>query len=413
MVLVKALRGLRPKPELAAKVASPPYDVLSADEARALAADNPISFLYVEKPEISLPAGVDPDGEETCKAGFNNLQKLIAQKVMVQDEKESIYIYRLTWRGRQQTGFMLLSAVDDYLQGRIKRHEYTRADKEVGRTRLEDTLNAQAGPIFLFYPPTPSLNTHLDEAAQAKTEFDFEADGVRHQLWVVNDAAAIKRIVAEFRNLDSTYIADGHHRCAAAANVCKNRRAANTSYTGNEPFNYFLTVIFPADQLRILPYNRVVTDLNEFTSGAFLQKAAAGFNIKEQNGDRAIESEEEHVVGMYLGKKWYQMTPLPETFNNADPIDRLDASILSRNLLGPILGITNPRTDKRIDFVGGIRGVSELERLVDSGKFRVAFSMPPVSMRALQQVADSGGVMPPKSTWFEPKLRSGLVVYLL
>jgi uncharacterized protein (DUF1015 family) len=413
MVLVKAVRGLRPTKEFASKVASPPYDVLSADEARALAADNPISFLYVEKMEISLPPGADADGDEAAQAGKRNLQRLIDDGVLVQDEKECIYVYRLTWRGRQQTGFMLLSAADDYLKGNIKRHEFTRADKEAGRTRLHETLNAQAGPVFLFYPSATNLDVLLSEVAAGKPEYDFEADDVRHQLWVVNNSKTIKHIIEGFAKVEATYIADGHHRCAAAVNVCKNRRFADPNYDGTEPFNHFLTVIFPSDQLRILPYNRVVSDLKGMSPNAFIQQVKSRFMVEPETNGKAVESELEHVIGMYLDGKWYRIVPLSDSFNKFDPIERLDASILSRNLLDPVLGITDPRTDKRIDFVGGIRGTKELVRLVDSGKFKVAFSMPPVSMQALKDVADSGGVMPPKSTWFEPKLRSGLVVYLL
>lgn len=413
MVMVKAVRGLRPKRELAAKVASPPYDVLSADEARALAAGNPVSFLYVEKMEINLPVGADPDGDEAAQAGKKALQKLIDDQVLVQDARESIYVYRLTWRGRQQTGFMLLSAADDYLKGNIKRHEFTRADKEAGRTRLEETMNAQAGPVFLFYPSASGLDSLLSEVANGAPEYDFEADDVRHQLWVTSDSRTVQRVIDGFAKVEATYIADGHHRCAAAVNVCKNRRFANPGYDGTEPFNYFLTVIFPMDQLRILSYNRVVKDLNGMSPNAFIQQVKARFIVEPETGGKAVESDQDHIIGMYLEGKWYRIMPLSDSFNKFDPIERLDASILSRNLLDPVLGIKDPRTDKRIDFVGGIRGTAELVKLVDSGKFKVAFSMPPVSMQALKDVADSGGVMPPKSTWFEPKLRSGLVVYLL
>jgi uncharacterized protein (DUF1015 family) len=413
MVMVKAVRGLRPKKEFAAKVASPPYDVLSADEARVLAADNPISFLYVEKMEINLPPGADADGEEAALAGKKSLQRLIDDQVMVQDAKECIYVYRLTWRGRQQTGFMLLSAADDYLKGNIKRHEYTRADKEAGRTRLEETMNAQAGPVFLFYPSATGLDALLAEIASGSPEYDFEADEVRHQLWVASDHKTVQRVVDGFAKVNATYIADGHHRCAAAVNVCKNRRSANPGFDGSEPFNYFLTVIFPSDQLRILSYNRVVKDLNGLSPNAFVQQVKARFIVEPETSGKPVESDQDHVIGMYLEGKWYRLMPLSDSFNKFDPIERLDASVLSRNLLDPILGITNPRTDKRIDFVGGIRGTAELVKLVDSGKFKVAFSMPPVTMQALKDVADSGGVMPPKSTWFEPKLRSGLVVYQL
>jgi uncharacterized protein (DUF1015 family) len=413
MVLVKAFKGLRPKRDLVAKVAAPPYDVLSSEEARQLTADNPISFLYVTKPEISYPRDAAPAGADIYETARKNLQRLIADKAMIQDDQDAIYVYRLAWRGHQQTGFMLLSAADDYLEGRIKRHEFTRPDKEADRTRLGEVLNAQAGPVFLFYPETAALDSVLDEVAKQPPEFDYDVDNVWHQLWVVTASETISQIVDGFRQIGATYIADGHHRCAAAVNLCKNRRAENPDYTGKESFNYFLSVIFPANQLRILPYNRVVTDLHGHTPEAFLELVGAHFTVEERRGNEPVESEKEHLIGMYLEGKWYRLTPHLDSYNQFDPIERLDISILSKNVLDPVLGITKPRTDKRIDFIGGIRGTTELVRLVDCGSFKVAFSMPPVSMTALKQVADSGGVMPPKSTWFEPKLRSGMVVHLL
>lgn len=413
MVLVKAFKGLRPKRELVAKVAAPPYDVLSSDEARQLTANNPISFLHVTKPEISFPADSVPVGAEIYETAKRNLQRLIADKVMVQDDRDAIYVYRLTWRGHQQTGFMLLSAVDDYLEGRVKRHEFTRPDKEADRTKLGEVLNAQTGPVFLFYTETAALDSALSEAADAPSEYDFEADEVHHQLWVVSDSLTISRIVDGFSQIGATYIADGHHRCAASVNLCKNRREAIPDYAGNEPFNYFLSVIFPANQLRILPYNRVVTDLHGIDPDSFLDRVKTRFSIEPQPDKQPVAPKAEHLVGMYLEGKWFGLTPLPDSYNPFDPIERLDISILSKNLLDPVLGITKPRTDKRIDFIGGIRGTAELMRLVDNGSFKVAFSVPPVTLTALKQVADSGGVMPPKSTWFEPKLRSGMVVHLL
>lgn len=413
MVKIKAFQGLRPQAEFAEKLSSPPYDVLSSEEARIMADGNGLSFLRVTKPEITYTTGSEPSGNDLYERARVNLQTLIDNGTMAQDKAPCIYIYRLTWRDVDQTGFMLLSSVDDYLLGRIKRHEFTRPDKEADRTKLNDVTNAQTGPVFLFYAESHVLDAILTEECAKAPTYDFVAADVRNRFWVVNDPERVTHIKVGFAGLSATYIADGHHRCAAAANVCKQRRAHNPQYTGEEADSFFLSVVFPENQLKILPYNRVVTDLMGLEPRDFITKVKERFTAEELPEGKTVEPETDRVIGMYLEKKWYKLTPLPNSFNQFDPIESLDISILSRNLLEPVLGITKPRTDKRIDFVGGIRGTKELMKLVNSGKFKVAFAVPPVSLKALRSVADSGGVMPPKSTWFEPKLRDGMAVYIL
>ncbi len=413
MVKVKAFRGLRPKVELIDKVATPPYDVLSSDEARQMAAGNDFSFLRVTKPEITFPPDHSPAGNDLYERARDNLRRLIEVGAMVQDQEESVYVYRLRWRDVDQTGYMILSSCDDYLEGRIKRHEFTRPDKETDRTNLNDIVNAQTGPVFLFYQSDADLDAILAATAKTTPVYDFVAADVRHEFWVVNDKVKVKKIVTAFAGLEATYIADGHHRCAAAANVCKQRRAAGGGPGRDEPHAFFLSVIFPENQLKILPYNRVVKDLNGHDPSAFLNLIRSRFEVTAMPAGKSVEPEIDRVLGMYIDGRWYKLLPLPNSFNKFDPIESLDVSILQKNLLEPILGITKPRTDKRIDFVGGIRGTGELVKLVDSGKFKVAFVVPPVSLRALRNVADTGQVMPPKSTWFEPKLRDGIAVYLL
>ncbi len=412
MVTVKAFRGLRPKKDLAASVAAPPYDVLSSDEAREMARENPISFLHVNKPEIDLPGDTDPYSDLVYDTGKKNLQKFIDDNILVQDDKDSVYIYRLTWRGHTQTGFFLLSSVKDYDEGRVKKHEFTRPKKEADRTKLIDVMNAQVGPVFLMYKSQSTLDMLLEELTRGDADFDFTTpDQVHHQLWIIDKPESIKMIVNGFSNLDATYIADGHHRSASASNVCKIRKEKNRNHTGEEPYNYFLSVIFPDAQLKILPYNRVVTDLNGLDKDRFLSLTSDKFECEKVNS--AFDVDREHLFGMYLDGAWYKLTPGQGVFNDSDVLERLDVNILMKNLLEPVLGIGNPRTDPRIDFVGGIRGNAELEKLVNSGKFAVAFSLYPTTVETLVSVADAGEVMPPKSTWFEPKLRSGMVSHLL
>ncbi len=412
MMTIKPFRGLRPKEKLAEQVASPPYDVLSSDEAKQMAQTNPLSFLHVNKPEIDLPEDTNPYSEIVYQKGRENLNRFISEGTLVQDEKEAIYVYRLTWKDHVQTGYFCLSAVDDYDAGRIKKHELTRADKEADRTKLIDVMNAQVGPVFLLYRANPDLDSHLAKVSETDPNVNFIAnDGVRHQLWVVQDEKEIEEIIAGFKSLDATFIADGHHRSASASNVCKQRRQKYPDYTGEESFNYFLSVIFPHNQLKILPYNRVVTDLNGLSAEEFLKRIKEKFDVR--SFDDFVEISAEKNFGMFIDGRWFKLTAKDGTFNPKDILDSLDVNILMKNLLEPVLGIHDPRTDKRIDFIGGIRGNDELERLVNSGKFRVAFSLFPTSIQTLIKVADNNLIMPPKSTWFEPKLRSGMVSCLL
>ncbi len=412
MVKIKAFQGLRPRADLAAAVASPPYDVLSSEEARQLAASNEQSFLHINKPEIDLDPATDPYSTTVYERGRDNLRRFIDSGWLVREERPAIYIYRLTWRDHTQTGFFCLSAVDDYDQGRVKKHELTRAKKEQDRTDLINTMNAQVGPVFLLYQSEATLDRLLEELSRGEAAVDFTSeDEVRHELWVIDDPQQISAVETGFTALDATYVADGHHRSASASNVCRQRRAALPASSGEEPFNYFLSVIFPDRQLRILPYNRVVRDLNGLECDTFLERIAEQFQVASLSGE--IEVDQPHSFGMYLAGNWYRLEPRPDSWNAADVLEDLDVNILMRNLLEPLLGIQDPRTDPRIDFVGGIRGNQELVKLVDSGEFAVAFAMYPTSVETLVGVADAGEIMPPKSTWFEPKLRSGMVSHLL
>ncbi len=412
MITVKPLRGLCPQDALAARVAAPPYDVISSEEAREMAKSNPLSFLHVNKPEIDLPEGTDLYADAVYARGRENLQAFIRQGILQQDEKAAIYVYQQSWRGHTQTGFFCLASVADYDAGRIRKHELTRASKEADRTKLMDAQNAQIGPVFLMYLAEPELDGHLRIITQNKPRVDFtSADQVRHMVWAVYEPQIIAAIEKGFARLDRLYVADGHHRSAAASNLCRERKAKNPHHRGDESYHFFLSVIFPHTELMILPYNRVVVDLNGLSQEAFRDRVAEKFAV-ESTGQTAPVLHE-HEIGMYLGGTWYLLQCKPGLFNPADALDTLDVNILMKNILAPLLGIQDPRTDNRIDFIGGIRGNEELVRLVDSGRFKVAFSMHPTSIAQLIAVADAGLIMPPKSTWFEPKLRSGLVIHQL
>ncbi len=412
MITVKAFKGLRPKESKVQQIASPPYDVLSSQEARKMAAENPISFLHINKPEIDLPEEADAYSEQVYEQGRKNLHKFIENGTLVRDERESIYIYRLTWGDHVQTGYFCVSSVDDYDNGRIKKHELTRPKKEVDRTNLIDRMNAQVGPVFLLYRANQTLDSLLETGSAKSPAVDFQADdGVRHQLWVIQDPEFINNVVKGFQTLKATYVADGHHRSAAASRVCALRRKQNPLFSGKEPFNFFLSVIFPHNQLKILPYNRIIRDLNGLTTDAFLQKLKTPFIIKALEKPR--EFVEAHTFDLYVDGQWYALKSKPDILESKDALAHLDVNILMQNALQPILNIKDPRTDPRIDFVGGIRGSAELKRRVDQGTWRCAFSLHPTSVEALLNVADAGKIMPPKSTWFEPKLRSGMVSHLL
>jgi uncharacterized protein (DUF1015 family) len=406
MAIIKPFRALRPHNEYAAQVASRPYDVLNSEEARKEANDNLLSFLHVTKSEIDLPADIDTHSEQVYHKAKENLERLIQKKVLFQDEKPCYYIYELAWKARTQTGLVCVSSVEDYFNDVIKKHEFTRPEKEKDRIDHMQTIHAQTGNVFLACKDLKELNDVFDKwKDQNPAEYFFTAnDGVTHTVWVVNSVATIDIITNLFKErIPFTYIADGHHRAASAAKVSQQLK-------DSEDARYFLTTIFPANQLAILDYNRLVKDLNGLTDEEFLQKVADQFSVKKAT--EAYSPKELHQFGMYLGKQWYQLTAKEGTYNT-DPIGVLDVTILQDNLLDKLLAIKDPRTDNRVDFVGGIRGLAELEKRVDSGEMKVAFSLHPVSMQQLFDIADSGNVMPPKSTWFEPKLRDGLLTHLI
>lgn len=408
MPLIQPFAGLRPLPDRAAAVAAPPYDVLSSAEARERAAGRPWSFLHISKAEIDLPADTDPYSPAVYSRSAENLRRLVDAGVLVRDPSPRYYAYRLTLGGHVQTGLVAAASVADYDSNRIRKHEFTRPDKEDDRVRQIEALNAQTGPVLLAYPDCPAVDRLLAEATRGTPLADVTApDGVRHTTWAIAAPAAVAALGSAFDALPRLYIADGHHRSAAASRVAAARRGG----TGGGSAEYFLAVIFPAHEMRILDYNRVVRDLNGLTPDAFLARVGERFAVAPAPGP--VHPEAPGVVGMYLGGRWYRLAIDPTLIPAADPVARLDVSLLSDHLLGPVLGIADLRRDKRIDFVGGIRGLGELERRVDSGEMAVAFALHATPMGDLMAVADSGQVMPPKSTWFEPKLADGLVSHVL
>jgi uncharacterized protein (DUF1015 family) len=412
MPLVRAFSGLRPAPGRAADVAAPPYDVMNEAEAREMVKGRPWSFLNISRPEVDLPQGVDPYAPEVYAKAAENLQKMVSEGVLVRDSEPCYYVYRLTMGEHRQTGLVAAASVAAYDSGRIKKHEFTRPAKEDDRVRQIDALNAQTGPVFLVYPSAPAVDRLLARVARAESAIDVTAaDGVRHELWVVSDAATIERLTAEFDAMPALYVADGHHRSAAGSRVGAARKAANPAHTGDESYNYFLSVIFPHEQMQILDYNRVIKDLNGLDKADFLARVAERFAVEAS--ERPVKPARRAEFGMYLDRRWYRLRIDPARVPEADPVARLDVSLLGDNLIEPILGISDPRRDPRIDFVGGIRGLHELEKRVDCGEMAVAFSLHPTGMEELMAVADAGEVMPPKSTWFEPKLADGLVSHVL
>jgi uncharacterized protein (DUF1015 family) len=406
----KPFHALTPDPDHVADVASVPYDVVNTVEARALAEGKPDSFLHVLRAEIDFPDGTDPYSDAVYDKARENFDRLQADHRLIRETQPCLYLYRQTWGDHTQTGIALTCHVDDYANDIIRKHEKTRPVKENDRTRLNDTLSANPGPVFLTYKDNAAIDTLVSGfIARNEPRFHFTDEaGVTHTVWRVSGDAATKPFTAAFDEVPLAYVADGHHRSASAHRVGTERRNANANHTGDENYNWFLNVLFPASQLKILPYNRVVKDLNGLDKETFLNRIGESFGVSESSSK---SPETDHAVTMYLDGQWFQLTwPEPDTDS---PIEKLDIAVLQSRLLTPILGIGDPRTDERIDFVGGIRGPEALEQRVDSGDWAVAFSMSPVTIDQLTNIADAGEIMPPKSTWFEPKLRSGLFVYTL
>lgn len=413
MAVVKPFRAVRPSRELADKVAALPYDVMNSDEAREMVKDNPYSFLHVDKAEIDLDKNIDLYDKKVYGKARENLYKMIDDGILIEDDKPLLYIYRQVMNGRSQTGLVGCTSIDDYMNNIIKKHEHTRADKEQDRINHVDYCDANTGPIFLTYKAQDEIDDIVLKWTEKEPVYNFVTeDGISHIVWVIECDKDINKLTSLFKNVEYLYIADGHHRAASAVKVGQMRRNQYPNYTGEEEFNSFLSVIFPDKDLYIMDYNRVVKDLNGLTSEEYMLKVAENFEISVYQGEGPYKPACKHTYGMFIDGKWYELTAKAGTYDPADPVDRLDVSILQKNLLGPILGINDPRTDKRIDFVGGIRGLGELERRVEHG-MKVAFSMYPTTIQDLMDIADAGKVMPPKSTWFEPKLRSGLFVHKL
>ncbi|MDX9891580.1 MAG: DUF1015 family protein [Bacteroidales bacterium] len=415
MAILKPFKGLRPPKEIVKQLASRPYDVLNSAEARIEAAGNPYSLLRVTKAEIDLPEGIDEHSQEVYDKVVENFNMFKNNKWLVQDQEEKFYIYAQTMDGRTQYGIVACTHIDDYLNNNIKKHELTRKDKEEDRMIHVRITNANVEPVFFSYPANPKIDAIVNTIISSQEpEYDFVADeGFGHTFWVINDPAINEQIVEIFRKeIPYLYVADGHHRTAAAALVGSEKRNQNPDHNGKEEYNYFMSVIFPDNQLKIIDYNRVVKDLNGHSKEELISLLENSFEVQKMGADIYTPSQL-HEFSMYIDGNWYKLTARPGTFNDADPIGVLDVTILSNLVLDKILGIKDLRTDKRIDFVGGIRGLGELKRRVDNGEMKVAFALYPVSMKQLIDIADTGNIMPPKTTWFEPKLRSGLVIHEL
>jgi uncharacterized protein (DUF1015 family) len=414
MAVLKAFKGLRPPASLAKQVASRPYDVLNSEEAREEARGNEYSLLHIIKPEIDLDPDMDIHAQAVYDKALENFTMFQEKGWLVQDDYEYLYIYGQTMWGKTQYGIVGCAAVDDYLNNIIKKHELTRPDKEEDRMKHVRINNANIEPVFFSYPAYKELDDIIkDNVKNNIPEYDFVADdGVGHHFWVIKDQDVIDKIIELFGNIPATYVADGHHRTAAAALVGKEKRDNNPNHTGDEEYNYFLAVHFPDDQLTIIDYNRVVKDLNGKSADEFIRELEKSFNVVEK-GENIFKPEDLHNFSMYLEGKWYSLSAKEGTYDDNDPIGVLDVTILSKHVLEPLLDIKDLRTSQRIDFVGGIRGLAELQKRVDSGEMKVAFALFPVSMKQLINIADSGNIMPPKTTWFEPKLRSGLVIHSL
>ena len=413
MAKVKPFKGVRPPRELVEEVASRPYDVLNSEEARKEAEGNEKSLYHIIKPEIDFAPGFDEHDPAVYDKAVENFRRFQEKGWLKQDGKENYYIYAQTMNGRTQYGFVVAAWVRDYMEGRIKKHELTRRDKEEDRMKHVRCNNANIEPVFFAFPDNERLEQIIRDVTAGAPEYDFVApDGFGHTLWVIDDDALISEITSEFAKIPSLYIADGHHRSAAAALVGDEKARNNPGHKGDEEYNYFMAVAFPASHLKIIDYNRVVRDLNGLSPEEFMAKIAENFDVKEM-GAEIYHPSGLHNFSLYLGGKWYSLTAKEGTYNDSDPIGVLDVTVSSDLILRDILGITDLRSDKRIDFVGGIRGLEELKRRVDSGEMAMALALYPVTMDQLINIADSGNIMPPKTTWFEPKLRSGLVIHKL
>jgi uncharacterized protein (DUF1015 family) len=412
MATIRPFKAFRPKAEFAGEVAARPYDVLNSDEAREEVKGHPLSFLHIGKPEVDLDPSIDLHDERVYEKGKENLQKLISREVLVQDPAPSLYVYAQTMGTHTQYGLVGCASVDEYWNNTIKKHELTRSDKEEDRCNHVRVTNSHSGPIFLTYRDNAEINAIVAHVTSQSPVNDHQAlDGIRHQCWTIKDAGVIEKITSLFKNIPNLYIADGHHRSAAAARVGRERAKANPRHRGDEEYNFYLAVYFPANQLRIMDYNRLVKDLCGMSKEEFFVRLKQNFDIVEASGQ--LKPVKKGDFGMYLEGTWYTLSAGPALQRITDPVLELDVSILQNHLLDPILGIKDPRVDKRIDFVGGIRGLGELERRVNSGEMKIAFSMFPTSVAELMAIADDDKLMPPKSTWFEPKLRDGLFVHFL
>lgn len=414
MAIIKPFKGIRPPQNLVEEVASRPYDVLNSEEARTEAGDNEKSLYHIIKPEIDFPVGTDEHDEKVYRKAAENFQKFQDKGWLLQDDKESYYVYAQTMNGKTQYGLVVCAYVDDYMNGIIKKHELTRRDKEEDRMKHVRVNNANIEPVFFAYPDNQVLDVIVGKYIARKPIYDFIApdDEFGHQFWIIDEDEDISSITDQFAKIPALYIADGHHRSAAAALVGAEKAKQNSDHKGSEEYNYFMAVCFPANQLTIIDYNRVVKDLNNLTPVQFLEALKKNF-IVEEKGTDIYKPAALHNFSLYLDGKWYSLTAKEGTYNDSDPIGVLDVTISSNLILDEVLGIKDLRSDKRIDFVGGIRGLGELKKRVDSGEMKVALALYPVSMKQLMDIADTGNIMPPKTTWFEPKLRSGLVIHKL
>ena len=411
MAIIRAFKAFRPTADLASKIAALPYEVMNSEEAREMVKDNEYSFLHVDRAEVNLPNDTNIYDKVVYEKARDVLDKMIQDGLYVQENKPCMYIYRQTMNGKSQTGLVICAAIDDYINDKIKKHEHTRKDKEVDRINHVDYCDANTGPIFLTYRNQAEISKIMDKWIQNEPLYDFiSEDGNGHTVWIINNDSDIERLTTLFKNVDSLYIADGHHRAKSAVEVGLKRRKENPGYTGEEEFNYFLAIVYPDNQLEVLDYNRTVKDLNGLNEDEFLSAIEKNFKIKVSK--EAVKPKRRHTFGMYMNNTWYELEAKDGTFNEEDPMERLDVSILQNNLLSPILGVDDPTKSDRIEFIGGIRGINELEKRANKD-MKVSFSMFATTTDDIMSIADGGMIMPPKSTWFEPKPRSGLFIHKL